>query len=123
MSFRAKSRLQRSGRSPRGHAFHPWPNSRVDSRDVSTSLDITASLWPFHVLERHDPPIFECDDLVRDWNARRDVSVIERIVEWIAEESEPAAVMKCSDKANTGAEAIAPAPRPIGPPIGVGSSF
>src|SRR2546430_13375363 len=44
---------------------------------------MTARLWQLHVLERHDSPIFECDDIVRDWNARRDVSVIERIVEWI----------------------------------------
>src|SRR5947208_5788436 len=81
------------------------------------------TLRPFHVLERHDPPVYECDGLLRDWNARRDVSVIERIVEWIAEEYEPVAVMTCSDKGNTGSESIAPAPRSIRSAIGVGSSF
>src|SRR6266568_6596712 len=81
------------------------------------------TLRPFHILERHDAPIFECDDLVRDWDTRRDVSVKERIVEWIAEEYESVAVMPCPDKTNTGAETIAPPPLPIRSPIGVGSSL
>src|SRR6266542_1884554 len=81
------------------------------------------TLPPFHVLERHDAPIFECDGLVRDWNARRDVSVIERIVEWAAEEHKRVPVMTCPGKSSTRAEAIAPPPRPIRSSIGVGSSF
>src|SRR5206468_8281876 len=37
-SFRAKSRLQRSGRSPRGQAFHPVAQPKVILRGPSTPL-------------------------------------------------------------------------------------
>src|SRR6266516_1911750 len=81
------------------------------------------TLRPFHVLERHDAPIFECDDLVWDWDTRRDVSVIERIVEGAAEKDKRVPVMTCPGESHTGAETIAPPPRPIRSPIGVGSSL
>src|SRR5262249_49467437 len=37
----AESRLQRSGRSPRGQAFNPAGHLNVLQQDVSTSLDMT----------------------------------------------------------------------------------
>src|SRR5438034_3564530 len=105
-----------SGKPLLRRALTDCAQSRREKRPKSC-----VTLRPFHVLERHDAPVYECDGLLRDWNARRDVSVIERIVEWAAEEYEPVAVMTCPDKRSTGAESIAP--RPIRSAIGVGSSF
>ena len=38
LSFRAKSRLQRSGRSPQGQAFNPGAKHSVNPRHPSTPL-------------------------------------------------------------------------------------
>src|SRR6266498_88991 len=81
------------------------------------------TLRAFHVLERHYAPIGECDGLIRNRNTRRNVSIIERIVEGAAEKDKRVPVMVCPDKGHTGAEAVTPTPRPVRPPIGVWSSF
>src|SRR5437868_12308931 len=59
------------------------------------------------ILERYDASIFERDGLVRNRNRRRNVGIVKRIVERIAEENEMTSVMKTRD-ANSEAEPRSP---------------
>src|SRR4051794_29665101 len=67
------------------------------------------------MLERNHPPVGKRHDLVRVGD-RRDVRVVERVVERTPEEYEPVAMMRAkhSDAAKSAAESAAPAPSTIG---------
>src|SRR2546423_2344984 len=96
-------------------------NDIYDGSGTSAFWLKISTLRAFYVLERHYSATGESHSLVRNGNTRRDVSIIERIVEGAAEKDKRVPVMTCPDKGRTGAEAVTPPPRAVRPPIRVRS--
>src|SRR5579864_2484409 len=78
---------------------------------TAQQAEAVCNLLRLKILERHDASVHKSSDPIRNLDRRRNVGIVKRIVEWIAEEGETVVMMETGD-ADTKSEAAAPI-RPV----------